>query len=155
VALAIVLSAAGGFAALAQSKEDRIRELLELSQTEALIQSILPSLLQQTRSSISQLRPDIPDTVWDRTIEVAEDTFRESIAGFVEQCVPVYARNFSDEEIDGMLEFYRTPVGRSVVAKLPQVTQESMMIGQSWGNAVGQEVVRRVLETLSDEGYKI
>jgi len=133
----------------------KVRELLAISQTEALIHSVLPTLLKQQKASVARLRPDIPEEVWAKTFAVAEEAFRESARDFVELCVPIYERNFSEEEIDGMLTFYRSPVGRSVVVKLPQVTQESLAAGQSWGLAVGALIARRVAESLAEEGYKI
>lgn len=146
---------AAGQPASAQGKAEKVQELLAITQTESLLQSLLPALLQQQRQAMSRLRPDIPDKVWTKVLAVAEEAFRESLKDFIEAIVPIYERNFSEEEIDGMLTFYRTPVGRSVVKKLPRVTQESMIAGQQWGMAVGQEVHRRMVEELAEAGYQI
>lgn len=137
------------------TKEEKIRELLEISQTETLLQQVLPILLKHSRDLVSKGHPDIPEEVWELTFGEAEAAFMESIEGFIEQAIPIYDRNLSEEEVDGLLGFYRTPVGRSVVSKLPQVMQESMIAGQSWGRAVGAQIHRRVIETLKDEGYEI
>jgi hypothetical protein len=42
----------------------------------------------------------------------------------------VYRESFSQEEVDGMIEFYQTPTGRAVVTKLPQVMQSTSMLMQ-------------------------
>lgn len=141
--------------AAAQTKTEKIRRLLEISQVETLLQQVLPTALQQTKASLSRLRPDIPEEIWARVMKEAEVAFRESISDFIELTVPIYERNFTEEEIDGMLSFYSTPVGRSVIKKLPKVTQESMVAGRSWGMSVGQKVHDRMVKSLADEGYKI
>ncbi|NJK92969.1 MAG: DUF2059 domain-containing protein [Blastochloris sp.] len=40
--------------------------------------------------------------------------------------IQVYAENFTQEEIDGMIAFYDSPIGKAVTAKMPQVTIKSM-----------------------------
>lgn len=42
----------------------------------------------------------------------------------------VYEQNFTTVEIQQMLAFYKSPVGQSVLEKMPVVMQESMQIGQ-------------------------
>lgn len=40
----------------------------------------------------------------------------------------IYARNFTEKEIADMLAFYQSETGKAMVAKMPQMTQESMQI---------------------------
>ena len=42
----------------------------------------------------------------------------------------LYLDTFSQEEIDGMLAFYRTPAGRAVIEKMPQLLGRSMQVTQ-------------------------
>lgn len=44
--------------------------------------------------------------------------------------VDVYSRNFSEQEIDDMLAFYKTETGQSMLKKMPIVMQESMLASQ-------------------------
>lgn len=67
----------------------------------------------------------------------------------VNMVVPVYDRNFTAEEIEGMIAFYSSPVGQKVIAKLPVVMQESMQLGQTWGQELGKKVILK----LQQKGY--
>ena len=53
--------------------------------------------------------------------------------------------------MDGIIEFYRTPVGQSVIAKMPAVTQDSIMVGQTWGISIAEELMRE----LEADGYEL
>ena len=44
--------------------------------------------------------------------------------------VNIYAKNFTEEELDGILAFYKSPVGVSLIAKMPQLTNEGMQLAQ-------------------------
>lgn len=56
------------------------------------------------------------------------DTFRESLSW--EKLEPVmkdvYRQTFSQSDIDGMVAFYRSPAGQSMVTKMPTAMQHSM-----------------------------
>jgi uncharacterized protein len=45
--------------------------------------------------------------------------------------VKIYQETFTQEEIDGLIAFYRSPAGAAFVEKMPLVTQKSMSIMQS------------------------
>lgn len=53
------------------------------------------------------------------------------------ETVPIYARNFSADELKQITAFYRTPVGAKMLAKMPQLMGEGMQVGQ-------QIVARRI-----------
>jgi hypothetical protein len=42
----------------------------------------------------------------------------------------VYTKTFSQDEVDGMLAFYASPAGRSVITKMPIAMQHSMQVMQ-------------------------
>ncbi|MDT0644280.1 DUF2059 domain-containing protein [Zunongwangia sp. F363] len=49
------------------------------------------------------------------------------------QIAQVYVENFTEEEIDEILAFYDTPVGKKMVETTPELTKKGMEIGQQWG----------------------
>lgn len=45
--------------------------------------------------------------------------------------VRLYAETFSQEEVDGLSQFYRTPLGQAVIAKMPILQSRCMEITQA------------------------
>lgn len=64
----------------------------------------------------------------------------------IDLAVPIYDKYFSDDDIKSMLAFYATPVGKKMVQVLPQLTNESMEVGQKWGQETGRETMIEVLQ---------
>ena len=60
--------------------------------------------------------------------------------GFI---VQTYQHVFTQEEVDGLIAFYRSPVGRAWVAKMPQANQRLMELVQ-------QQVMPRVLQRVGE-----
>ncbi len=89
----------------------------------------------------------------------AQDDFAEQFVAavkldeFIDLVVPVYARHFSEEEIDGLLAFYRSPLGRKVLQNLPAIASESQEVGRRWGSEIGARVAQQIDERVKRGDY--
>lgn len=45
--------------------------------------------------------------------------------------IQIYKDSLTQDEVNGMIEFYKTPSGQAVIKKMPVVMQQSMMVSQS------------------------
>ncbi len=63
--------------------------------------------------------------------------------------IPIYEKYYTEEDVQGLIKFYNTPVGEKVIASLPQVTAESMEAGQQWG----ESIAKQVLDDMKEKGY--
>lgn len=52
-----------------------------------------------------------------------------------QQLVPIYEREFSPKEIQELIAFYKTPIGRKLAVSLATIDAKSAQEGQQW--AVG------------------
>jgi hypothetical protein len=64
--------------------------------------------------------------------------------------VPIYAKYFSKEEIEGLTRFYQTPLGQKALSVLPQTLAESQAESRKWGEQLGREAMVEVLEEHPD-----
>ena len=56
--------------------------------------------------------------------------------------VRIYQKSFSQEEVDGMIAFYKTPAGQAVIGKMPAVMQNTMDEMQQMMTPVMQKMQR-------------
>jgi hypothetical protein len=97
---------------------------------------------------ISALKPQwkhVPDSFWN--------DFRSGIKpGDLEaMVVPIYAKHFDEADLQALIDFYSSPVGKRVVNEMPAVMQESMTAGQAWGRALAQ----RAIDQAKAKGYPV
>jgi hypothetical protein len=123
-----------------EQMQNDIRELMQVTGAAALA----VQMMQQVISQMQQVRPEVPEEFWIRFIAKADTD------ELIEMIVPIYARHFTPDEIKGLLDFYRTPLGRKVIATLPAIVEESADAGEQWGEQLSKQVV----EELEREGYK-
>lgn len=80
----------------------------------------------------------IPTEFWDEFAVRA----RREMPRFIEQLVPIYAAHFSTAQLQQLVAFYESPLGRHLADAQPHVTVESMQAGQLFGAALGAEVAQ-------------
>ena len=114
-------------------KLDLAIELLALMDMDQL----LPSMREQMESAISAqieqvaeceaMKPAIQDYSRNMTALITTQLNAES---FMPEIAQIYVDVFTQEELEAVLEFYRSPIGQKMLAKTPELMQRSMAIGQ-------------------------
>ena len=56
--------------------------------------------------------------------------------------IKIYAEEFTQEEVDGMIQLYKTPVGQSTIDKMPIVMQKSMQVGYKQMDAITPKIMQ-------------
>ena len=130
------------------------RELVVTMRTADQIKAIMPLIIQQVKPAIVQGRPEV-DRAYDQIAPVMMDTMNRRLAEFVDAVAAIYARNFTAAELKLMTAFYHEPVGQKLIRLLPEITQQSMALGQSFGQAAAGDVQRRMIEELRKRGHNI
>jgi hypothetical protein len=122
------------------AKEEKIRELLRVTGSGRLAVQVIDQML----GSFRQAMPDVPAAFWD-------DFRREARPEDLEELiVPIYASHYDEADIQGLLDFYASPVGRKMLKETPGVVSESMEAGRKWGG----DLARKIVEKLKKSGYK-
>lgn len=131
-------------------KDEAIRTLLELTGSEALVQQMAQQSVQSLRPSFAHLYPSVPAD----TLDAALDAFAADVTRIdaVALYAPVYARNFTEAEIDGMVEFYSSPLGRRMVEQMPAVMRDGMAAAQEQIQQRAAEAVQALQKRL--DGYR-
>ena len=69
--------------------------------------------------------------------------------------VPIYHRNFTHDEIKGLLSFYGTPLGVKILSTMPTMMQEGMAAGQKWAQQLSPILEERIRVRLREKGINI
>jgi uncharacterized protein len=131
---------AAGQSQVSPEKEQAIRKLMELTGAIELGSQFANALMSQLRPVF----PEVPESLWD---ELMKSLNPDEATGMV---IPIYDRHFTLAELQGLIDFYMTPLGQQVIRKLPLVAQESVAAGQRWGQLKAEELIRR----LAEQGFR-
>jgi len=156
VYLAVFLLAAGP--AFPQSPPadamEAARELVATVKLADQFKAIGPIIMQNLKSAIVQNRPQV-ERDYDSVMPLLLEGMNSRVNEMVDQITALYARTFNVDELHALTAFFRSPAGQKYVQMIPAITQESMVIGQRFGQSVAKEMQDRVIEELRKRGHKI
>jgi uncharacterized protein len=95
-------------------------------------------VLNQMLPNLKAMVPKAPESFWQ---EFMTEVRPESL---VELIVPVYTKHFDESDLDELIRFYSTPVGRKMIEKTPAIAADSMTAGQQWGTEIAQRALERL-----------
>lgn len=128
------------------AKAAAIRHLMDITQSSKLGDNMASYISNEVRRYLTQ-------SMDSTTLPKFMDTFNAKFAAsapsksVTDAMVPIYDRAFTKEQIDGLVQFYESPLGQHVVQVLPQVLQES----QDAAAKMDQEAALNVLRDMSGE----
>lgn len=115
------------------AKPESVQKLMEISGAGEMGKMMLSQMMPALKQSI----PDASEEFWqDVASEMNFDQLLSSI-------IPVYQQHLSEEDIQAILQFYTTPAGKKLISSQPLIMQQSMQIGQQWGQSVFMKVMAK------------
>ena len=134
------------FGAQAQSAEFKasVRKLMAVSGSDATLKMIPEQIL----SMIEQQAPALPESV---KVEIQAMFSEEALLSLMDRMVPIYAKYYTQQDMDDLIAFYDTPLGKKLSTVQPQITLESMSVAQQWAAEIGQKVASKIMQSSTSE----
>lgn len=123
-----------------QDRDDAIRSLLNETGSGKLAMQMLDIMIPQ----MQKMFPQVPTEVWQ------EFKGKIDVEEFIDLIVPIYKDHYSEDEIQQLIEFYKTPMGQKIVKEAPAIQQESYAAGQEWGRSIAEDMI----QSLKRKGYE-
>jgi hypothetical protein len=144
-----------GVAAMDEEKRANIGALLKDMGMLTNMNRIIDLLVPQIIGNLKKINREIPDAAWEEFTNICTDEMKRSLPELEEPVIAIYDDNFSADEVKQLVAFYQSPVGRKIVSQLPQLMQQSMTMGQSWGQQAGARAVERIRAIAKQKGYDL
>lgn len=133
VALTMAAAPVAACAGEAMPNADKLalaRRYIEVMQVDMTLDSLMASLGPISARGVIRNLELPPNSRKARLLETAfGEVMAETVAAllprYVEQMSEIYARTYTDAELMGLIEFYSSPVGRSVLEKTPGLAPEA------------------------------
>jgi len=155
---AIVLLLVSGLVHAAPPSQAQIDQLLEVTRARETIDNMLPQIQASQQQMIRQMLAGRDLSAEEqRTLDATVASSMNAMARLLswEELQPLYrdlyAQTFDADEVQAMIDFYTSPVGQSMVQKMPQLMHNAMQAVQSRLMPFLQELQRN-LEAQSGSG---
>jgi len=135
VAATAWLAAGSAWAASpAAPSEAQVRELFEAMH----LDQMFGQMNTQIVGAMSEAVPCIPSSYWQNFIDAGN---RDQLLA---RMVPIYQQHFTQQDVTGLLKFYRSALGQKVITQMPMTMAEGMKIGQAWGRERAEGMIKEL-----------
>lgn len=158
VLVALVVPTPGFAEDLTDEKKSLIDDLLRVTGASNLGEMMATTFVGQMTDALKQAQPDLDPKAYDIIAEEVNQLIHEEVSernALNDMMYPIYHRHLLTSDIEELIRFYQTPVGRKVIETMPIVFQESTLAGQQWGESLGPEIQRRIIERFDKEGIEL
>ena len=152
--LAISLMSAAPAPAQSPETVAAAKDLMAVMRSSDNFKTMMPSIMQALKPAIVQGRPEV-DRDFDALVAPLLGAMNSRLDEIIDKVAGIYARNFTAAELREVAAFYRGPTGQKFVQKLPGVMQESLVVGQQFGQQIAGELQQRMIEELRKKGHNI
>ncbi|KQS89144.1 DUF2059 domain-containing protein [Chryseobacterium sp. Leaf394] len=124
----------GIFAFGQNSKELKVRELMTLTGAG----NIGVDSSKRIADAFKEVYPNISEEFWN---EFSKEIKASDLEDLI---VPIYLKYYSEEDLNNLISFYRTPIGKKIIASTPLIMKESSEAGMKWGKEIGQKILKKL-----------
>ena len=114
------------------------KELLTVTQPQKLLDQVMAQMDGVMQNSMLQAMPDQKltpeqDSIMAEMRSKMVALIRESMSWKIMEplYIDIYQKSFTQQEVEGILVFYRSDAGQAVIAKMPQVMQGTTQLTQT------------------------
>lgn len=141
----------------APASAESVDTLLAVTKTQALLESMYGQIEAMMRQSIANAsQGQSVSAEQRRALDTVPSKFVATMRtemGWTKMrpiYVQIYQDTFTQEEIDGLIAFYRSPAGEAFVAKMPLVMQKSMQVAQAQMGPIMEKMKAAIDEAMAE-----
>jgi len=153
----IVLALSSLASTAAPASDESIRTLFRVMKAESMLDSVYASMEPAMRQAIAQSvegqsLSEEQKRVMDRVPQRMSEVLRSELSWAKMEPIQLsfYRDTFEQSEIDGLIDFYKSPTGQAFVNKMPVVTQKAMSAMQTHMQQVMPRIKAAMDELLAE-----
>jgi hypothetical protein len=133
------------------TKRAKVQQMLELQHLDRNLDQVM-KLLESEATAATNAKLDSRHTTPGQKTRI--DAFQKQLFDYIRSqlsweamqsdYIDIYAQTFTEDEIDGILAFYKTPAGAAMVAKTPELAAKASLLGAKRMLALKPEIQKMI-----------
>lgn len=130
------------------------KEVLEVKGALTMFEPIVPGVIETAKNMFVQQNPNLQKDLTEMAATLRAQLAPRS-AELREEIAKVYASQFSEAELKDALTFFKSPLGKKLVAEEPRFVEGSLSRAQDWSNRFSEEVINKIRTEMKKKGHNL
>lgn len=144
--ITLLFCLAMAFTTQAQTSADKeyqaaVTKMLEVSNSLEAMKQMAPQII----AMVKQQAPEAPQAFWDEM----EKTMITMYDEIVKAIIPIYQKYLTLQDIQGIIKFYESPIGKKLAESNTKIAMETMPVAQQ----IGMQTMQKLMESAKAKGY--
>ncbi|MDB5814004.1 MAG: hypothetical protein JWM03_673 [Rhodocyclales bacterium] len=129
----------------AAKKDDILKLMAMVGATQAAEQAGLANFqsMRQSLRNCTNCTTQTFDVMERETVGLFHERLNAP-GGLMDRMIALYDKHFSHREIQQILAFYTTPVGKRLTVEAPRIIREGSLINEHWAQSLAPELEKRI-----------
>jgi len=130
------------------------KEIILVKGGNAIYDPVIPQIVNQARTIFLQANPLLGKDLGEVAAKLQAE-YTPRTAELINDGATLYASKFTEQELKDVLAFYKSPVGRKVIAQEPVILDQSSANVDQWANKVAEEIIAKFRAEMRRRGKEI
>jgi hypothetical protein len=130
------------------------KEMIDLKGAAAAYDPLVNGVITYHRNFFLQTNPNLAKDLDAVAQKLAADLAPRK-AEMQQELTRIYAAHFTEQELKEALAFYKTPLGRKLIAEEPKALEESMKAADDWSRRFAVEVDAKFRAEMQKRGHNL
>lgn len=140
---------------LTADKRADIEQLTAISNSAGVSNRMAALFISQWGQLLKEARPDLDSSVMDIIEIETMHILEENMAELMQQLIPIYDKYLTAADVKDTLHFYASDIGKKWLRVAPEISQDSLLVGQRWGQSLVPLIERRIRQKLREKNIDI
>jgi uncharacterized protein len=129
-------------------------ELATLKGAKGLFEPMVVGMIEKAKGMFLQTNPTLGKDLNEVAAKLRVDYVPRSGEPLAETA-RLYATRFSEQELKDAVAFYKSPLGRKLLAEEPAITDQSLRFAAGWAEKVSEEIISKMRAEMKKRGHDI
>jgi hypothetical protein len=130
------------------------RELIEVKGATHMFDPVIPGVIETAKNTYLKTNPQLAKDLNAVAAQLRTE-FASKRADLATEVATTYAEHFTEPELRQALAFYKTPLGKKLIAEEARVLEQSMSRVQTWADKFADEMLVRFRVEMRKRGHDI
>src|SRR5262249_8262332 len=119
-----------------------------------IYESVIPDIVNRARITFLGANPLLGKDLGEVATKLQAE-FAPRTVEAINDGARLYASKFTEQELKDVVAFYKSPLGKKVIAQEPEILDQSVTNANEWANKLVNEVIAKFRTEMRRRGHEI
>jgi hypothetical protein len=130
------------------------KELVTVKGAKSIYDPVVAGVVEKAKGMFLQTNPMLGKDLNEVAAKLRAN-FAPRSAEVLTESARLYATRFTEQELKDTLAFYKSPLGRKLLAEEPIIADQSMRFATSWADKLSEEIISQMRAEMRKRGHDI